>query len=194
MKTRFLKILPVLFLWALTPEVCADGYWGYNENGGSSLTMGPTYCWGNKYSVDWFSPGNNVVIDSFIIWCNGQNNNPRIVFGVYTVSGGVIASLTAISETLSVTGNTMQRWVKSAGVALTSGATYTLCIDIVGSAGPAVAYASQSAGLSRCNQNTFPATWNDNATVASRYSVAAHYYNQASAAGIRRRIIIGGDK
>jgi len=189
----FVLLIGLVFC-ALSPGAFADGYFGYDAQGGNSTTMGPSYCWGNKYSVDWITPSEDIVIDTLIIWCNGQNNYPKVVFGIYTVSGGVISNLVAVSDTISITGNTMQRWSMTANIILASGSTYTICLDIVGSAGPSVAYASQSAALSRYNGAMFPSTWSDNASVACRYSVAAHFYDQTTGAGIRRRATIGGGK
>ncbi len=179
--------------WWLALPVMADGYYGYDVQGGSTYTFTPGYCWGNRYSGDYFTPSLNVTIDTFIVWCNGQDNNPKIVFGIYDVVGGVITNKIGISDTLSISGNTMQRWACPSSMNLSSGLTFTICVDIVGANGPAVACSGQSAALSRNNNATFPKTWVDNAQFNYRCGIAVHYRDILSQ-GARRGFLIGGEK
>jgi hypothetical protein len=188
MITRVLAIS----VWFASP-VLADGYYGYDIQGGSAFTFAPSYCWGNRYSPDFFTPSTNVTIDTFIIWCNGQNNNPKVVFGIYDVVGGVITNKIGASDTLFISGNSMQRWAVSANMQLSSGVTFTICIDIAGAGGPAVACADQASALSRNNNATFPKTWSDNTQLNYRAGLAA-YYRDNIAPDARRRCLIGGDK
>jgi hypothetical protein len=194
-KASPLYLWVVVYLSFLTAsDVIADGYWGQDSQGGMTYTVSPNYGWGNKYGRDFLELSNEVVVDTFIIWCNGQNNYPKVVFGIYDVISGSITNRIAVSDTLSITGSAMQRWVLPADIALSAGSAYTLCLDIIGTAGPSVAYNSQASALSRHNGATFSAVWSENSTLAARYSVAAHYRDIAGSAASRRRIIIGGDK
>ncbi|OGC94199.1 MAG: hypothetical protein A2W25_04965 [candidate division Zixibacteria bacterium RBG_16_53_22] len=178
--------------WFISP-VLADGYYGYATQGGTTFTFGPSYCWGNRYSGDFFTPSVGVTVDTFIIWCNGQSNNPKVVFGIYDVIGGIITNRIGVSDTLYVTGNTMQRWTCPANMQYAPGITITICVDVVGAAGPAVACNDQTTALSRSNNSTFPKTWSDNIQIDYRCSLAAHYKENPSR-GARRRHLIGGGK
>ena len=188
---RILIIPGVVMIFSLPSR--ADGYWGYDVQGASTYTLNPSYCWGNRYSVDFFSPSNAVIIDTLIVWCNGQNNSPKLVFGIYDVMGGVIGNKIAVSDTLAITGNTMQRWASESDLSLQSGSTYTLCIDVTSAIGPVAAYTALSGALSRYAGTVFPSNWFDSYQLGARYGVAAHYRNNM-AGGVRRRIILGGDK
>jgi hypothetical protein len=178
----------------LSSKSLADGYWGLDAQGSWTYTIAPSYCWGNKYSDDFFTPSSDVAVDSLFIWCNGQNNYPKVVFGIYDVIAGVISNRVAVSDSLSISGNTMQRWGLKAGIDLESGTTYTICVDIVGAGGPAVAYDIQTSALSRTSNSTFPAVWSDDNQLNARYSVAAHYRDTpAGTTDTRRRAILMGE-
>jgi hypothetical protein len=192
------KAKSTIALWLLAACLAAsgaiaDGYFGYDQQGAATYTFGPSYCWGNRYSGDFLTPSVSVTVDTFVIWCNGQNNNPKVIFGIYDVIGGVITNKVGISDTLYVTGNTMQRWTCPANTRLASGVTFTICVDISGAAGPAVGCVDQTAALSRSNNSTFPKTWSDNTQINYRCSLAAHYRDNVSF-GARRRHLIGGNK
>jgi len=187
-----IALLPLLVCVVIS-EALADGYYGYNQRGDSAYTFTPNYCWGNKYSGDFFTVSSAITLDTLIIWCNGLNNNPRIVFGIYDVIGGVITNKIGISDTLNVTGNTMQRWVCPTNLAVVSPGTFTLCADVVGASGPAAAYNVQTSALSRNNSATFPKTWTDSAQVNARCSIAAHYRDNANGGTRRTHILIGDE-
>jgi hypothetical protein len=172
----------------------ADGYWGFNSQGPGSYSLSPSSCWGNRYSNDFLSPGNDVVVDTFIISCNGQNYDPRIVFGIYDESGGLPYNRIALSDTLAITGNSMQRWTLPAGINIAAGSTYTLCVDIVGANGPLAAYNTVSLSLSRYNSATFPARWTEFSNNSVHISLAAYYRDSVASGSPRRKIIIGGEK
>lgn len=172
----------------------ASEYIGYNSQGGLSSTLSPSYCWGNKYSTDTYAATGSEVVDSFIVWCNPQNNNNKIVFGIYTVVGGAISSKVYVSDTLTLTGSGISRWAQPANCELISGNTYTLCLDISGSVGPAVCYSVLTNGLSRNNSASFPSTWSDDLSNNLRYSVAAHYSIRNNGNTTRRRLQAGGEK
>ena len=185
-----------ILFWLYSPN--ANGgvpeYFGYNTQGGSASTMSPSYCWGNKYSTDFYTASGNEVIDTFVIWCNPQNNNNKIVFGLYTVEAGSIRYRSLVSDTLTLSGTGVSRWALPANLNLLSDRIYTICIDIIGSGGPAVCYAAQSSGLSRSNNATFPDTWSDDQNYNMRYCVAAHISVRKNEGALRRRVCIGGEK
>jgi hypothetical protein len=186
-----------ILLFCINPQVttyAASEYIGYDTQGGFTSTLSPSYCWGNKYSTDFYAANGGEVIDTFIIWCNPQNNNNKLVFGVYTVSGGAIQTKSYVSDTLTLSGNSIARWVIPANYSLTSGNTYTLCVDVAGFGGPAVCYGSLTNGLSRNNNSSFPSTWSDDLSNNMRYSVAAHFSTKKATSILRRRSISGGEK
>jgi len=184
----------VIFAVAILSESADAGYFGYDIQGGSTYTMTPSYCWGNKYNLDFYTAGGGEVVDTFIIWCNPQNNNSKVVFGLYSVSGGVIQSKMLVSDTLTLTGSGISRWVRPAAFTLTAGTQYTICIDISGLGGPAVCYGSQTNAVSRNSNAVFPDTWTDDLSAGLRYCVAAHYMPGSVDNLNRRRSILGGER
>jgi hypothetical protein len=171
--------------------IAAD-YFGYDTQGGSTSTLSPSYCWGNKYSSDWYKASSGEKVDSFIIWCNPQGNNNKIVFGLYSVESTAIRSKYYVSDSLTLSGSGVSRWAIPANYILTAERTYAICIDISGTGGPAVCYTSQSNGLSRTNNAIFPDPWSDDTSNNMRFCVAAHISTNSGAR--RRRYMLGGEK
>lgn len=180
-------------LQPLASMAVASGYFGYDTQGGSTSTMSPSYCWGNKYSSDFYKASGGEIVDTFIIWCNPQGNNNKIVFGLYTVESNVIRNKCYVSDSLTLSGSGVSRWAIPVNYSLTAERSYTICIDITGSGGPAVCYTSQSSGLSRTSYSIFPDTWSDDLSNNMRYCVAGHIAANSGAAR-RRRFILGGEK
>jgi hypothetical protein len=191
-KFIFMAFVILICPQPLSSKAVASGYFGYDTQGGSTSTLSPSYCWGNKYGSDIYKASSGEIIDTFIIWCNPQGNNNKIVFGLYTVESNAIRNKCYISDSLTLFGSGVSRWAISANYSLNAERSYTICIDIAGTGGPAVCYASQSNGLSRTNSSIFPDSWSDDVSNNMRFCVAAHVATNLGAR--RRRFILGGDK
>lgn len=194
MKIKTLMMGYVILLCLHPPGnlVLASDYFGYDTQGGSTSTISPSYCWGNKYNSDWYKASGGEKVDSFIIWCNPQGNSNKIVFGLYSVESNSIRYKCFVSDSLTLSGSGVSRWSIPANYTLSAERTYAICIDIAGTGGPAVCYASQSNGLSRTNSAIFPDSWSDDVSNNMRFCVAAHVATNLGAR--RRRFILGGEK
>jgi len=172
--------IPEEFLGKAQYPVVVDPTFGYDTAGGSNVVVGSaSEAVGSLYNTLLALDGDTVTGISF--YAKKNSGNETVETGIYTVSGGELATKVGSSGSVTVNSTTEQWWDTSVSIALSDGVEYGVAYGgwggASGSENTKIYYDSGApAGTgSYATTTTLPASWSEVANFSLYFSIYATY-------------------